>query len=122
LTAEARDPAPVRDPLDAVPVVPDEVRAGTLGSGLLLERHVAPEGAVGAFAERTLGLRWTRRFELDELGKAYFEAIDGSRTLAEVARELSERRGLELEESRRAVRTFTETLVARGLLALRLDG
>ena len=76
---------------------------------------------MGAFVERTLGLRRTRRFELDELGKAYFQAIDGTRTLAEIARELGRQRALEPEAGRVAVRRFTETLVSRGLLALRLD-
>lgn len=122
MTEAPRADAPVRDPLDAVPVVPAEVRFEAFGDGLLLERRVAAAGRLGGFVERTLGLRMSRRFELDALGKAYFEAIDGSRTLAEVASELAERRGLSPDEGRRAVRAFTETLVARGLLALRLDG
>lgn len=121
-TGDAGADAAVRDPFDAVPVVPVDVRSTAYGRGLLLERWIAPEGRVGAFVERTLGLRRTRRFELDALGKAYFEAVDGTRTLAAIARELGQRRGLELDEGRRAVRSFTETLVSRGLLALRLDG
>lgn len=114
--------ASMRRPLDAVPVVPADVRSAPLGTGLLLERRVAAQGRLGAFLEQTLGLRRTRRFELDALGKAYFEAVDGSRTLAEIARRLSEASGVSAGEGRRAVRAFTETLVARGLLALRLDG
>ena len=112
---EDLEPAPVRDPLDAVPVVPAEVRSAPLGKGLLLERRVTAGSALGAFVERTLGLRRTRRFELDELGRAYFQAVDGSRSLAEIALELSERRGLAPDDGRHAVRTFTKTLVARGL-------
>jgi hypothetical protein len=112
----------VRDPLDAVPVVPPEVRSAPIPNGLLLERRVPAEGRLGSFVERTLGLRRTRRFELDALGMAYFQAIDGSRTLAQIARQLGRERGLDAEEGRRAVRSFTETLVARGLVALRLDG
>jgi hypothetical protein len=117
-----RDAAPMRDPLDAVPVVPAEVRSSPLGNGIQLERRVPAEGLIGSFVERTLGVRRTRRFELDAVGTAYFQAIDGSRTLAEIARELGTRRGLDADEGRRAVRAFTETLVARGLVALRLDG
>lgn len=111
-----------RDPLDAVPVVPAEVCSAPYRAGLLLERRVPAGSRLGAFVERALGLRRTRRFELDELGRAYFEAVDGSRTLSEIAGRLGEERGLEPEESRRAVQSFTETLVSRGLLALRLDG
>jgi hypothetical protein len=123
LTArDFRDAAPVRDPLDAVPVVPAEVRSVPLRHGLLLERRVPAEGPIGSFVERTLGVRRTRRFELDALGMAYFQAIDGSRTLAQIAQELGARRGLDADEGRRAVRAFTETLLARGLVALRLDG
>jgi hypothetical protein len=121
-TGNVRADAVVRDPFEAVPVVPVDVRSTAYGRGLLLERRLAAEWRVGAFVERTLGLRRTRRFELDELGKAYFEAVDGKRTLAAIARELGKRRGLALDEGRRAVRAFTETLVSRGLLALRLDG
>jgi hypothetical protein len=117
-----RAEAVLRDPLDAVPVVPVDVRSTAHGRGLVLERRIAAEGRVGALVERTLGLRRTRRFELDELGKAYFEAVDGTRTLAAIARELAKQRGLELDEGQRAVRAFTQTLVSRGLLALRLDG
>jgi hypothetical protein len=111
-----------RDPLDAVPVVPTDVRSAPLPNGLLLERRVPAEGRVGAFVERSLGLRRTRRFELDELGAAYFRAIDGTRSLSDIARELAERRGLGVEEGSRAVRAFTEALVARGLVALRIHG
>jgi hypothetical protein len=121
-TPDTRILAASRDPLDAVPVVPADVRAERHGSGLLLERRVAAEGRFGSFVERTLGLRRTRRFELDELGRSFFQAVDGARTLLEIAGRLQEQRGLDPEESRRAVRAFTETLVSRGLLALRLDG
>ena len=117
----ARNGAPARDPLDAIPVVPDDVRRAPHGRGLLLERRVRAGGRIGTFVERTLELERTRRFELDELGKAYFYAVDGSRTLGEIALELAEAHGLEPEEGRRAVRAFTATLVSRGLLALRLD-
>jgi hypothetical protein len=114
--------APTRDPFDAVPVVPSGVRAEPVKHGLVLERRVNAEGRLGALVERALWLRRTRRYELDSLGRAYFEAVDGVRTLGVIARELGELRGLEPEEGRRAVRAFTETLVSRGLLALRLDG
>jgi hypothetical protein len=121
-SVDTRNDAAARDPLEAVPVIPADVRAAPHGRGLLLERRVGAGGRLGAFVERTLGLRRTRRFELDELGKAYFEAVDGARTLAQIARTLANARGVEPEEGRRAVRAFTATLVSRGLLALRLDG
>lgn len=121
-SARSCEGASARDPLDAIPVVPSDVRSSRRGRGLLLERRVRAGGRVGAFVERTLKLERTRRFELDELGKTYFDAVDGSRTLGEIALQLAETHGLEPEEGRRAVRAFTATLVSRGLLALRLDG
>ena len=113
---------PVRDPLAAVPVVPDGVRATKIGDGLLLERRLTPSGPVRTFVERTFGLRRERRFELDHVGTDFYAAIDGTRTLADIETELRARHALSAEDGRKAVTAFTKALLERELVLLRLDG
>ena len=113
---------PARDPLSAVPVVPDGVRATRVGDGLLLERRLSPDGPVRSFVERTFGLRRELRFELDRIGADFYAAIDGARTLGEIEAELRARHDLSTEDGRKAVTEFTKALLERELVLLRLDG
>jgi len=114
--------SPTRDPLSAVPVVPDGVRTTPVGDGLLLERRLRPSGPVRTFVERTFGLRRERRFELDRIGADFYAAIDGTRTLGDIEAELRERHALSAEDGQKAVTEFTKALLERELVLLRLDG
>jgi len=121
LTIQPNEPA-ARDPLSAVPVVPDGVRATRVGEGLLLERRLAPSGPVRTFVERTFGLRRELRFELDRIGADFYAAIDGTRTLGDIEADLRARHALSTEDGRKAVTEFTKALLERELVLLRLDG
>jgi len=121
LTTRASTP-PARDPLSAVPVVPDGVHATPIGDGLLLERRLTPSGPVRTFVERTFGLRRHRRFELDRVGADFYAAIDGTRTLGDIEAALRARHALSIEDGRKAVTAFTKALLERELVLLRLDG
>ena len=110
-----------RDPLSAVPVVPDGVIVTPTATGLLLERPASRSGRLGRFVERKFGVARRRSFELDRAGAEFFRAIDGTRTLAELERKLRESHDMTPDQGREAVTAFTKLLLERGLILLRLD-
>jgi len=123
-TAAAATPVAGRqadyDPLDATPVVPSGVEAAIGRQALAQLRRPLPEQkGLGGWVNRTLGGRQVR-VNLDERGTAFWQLIDGERTLAHIERELRRRYNLGAQESRTAVVAFTKMLMQRGLVALRM--
>jgi len=108
------------DPLAAVPVIPPGVESADAPGGLVLCR-TPPAAGVLSFLERRFGWTRTRTFELDRAGAAFFRAIDGTRSLREIAQRLARELGLDPTEGRSRVLAFTKELMARGLIALRLN-
>lgn len=113
--------APARRPeaelLGAVPVVCDHVSCAAHANGCTLRRRLPAAGRLEAWLRR-IGFVNERAFELDAVGANFFQAIDGRRDLAAIEAILRERYGFSEAESRRAVLTFTEGLMARGLVAV----
>jgi hypothetical protein len=103
--------------LAAVPVVTDYVKRTARSGGCTLRRRLPASGRIAHFLER-LGLTREHGFELDAVGTDFFDAIDGTRDLFSIEALLRARHGFSEPDSRRAVITFTEALVARGLIAL----
>jgi hypothetical protein len=108
---------PERELLAAVPVVTDYVTRLARSDGCTLRRRIPAPGRITRFLER-FGLTKEHAFELDAVGTDFFDAIDGTRDLCAIEAILRSRHGFNQQDSRRAVITFTEALMARGLIAL----
>jgi hypothetical protein len=116
-----RSPKTPYDPLAATPVVPPGVEA-VVDRALCVQirRPLRPQKGFGGWVNRKMGFHRDVRVNLDEHGTAYWQQIDGSRTLADIERELRRRFNLGADECRAAVVKFTKMLMLRGLVALRM--
>ena len=121
-TAPAASQGPVRDPLDAVPLLTPGVQSKAANLGhlqLYLEQRQRP--GLEGWLNRTLRLRRPIRVNLDPAGSAYWQLIDGERDLHAITHTLGEQLGLEPDAARQAVIAFTRDLMLRGLIHLRLQ-
>lgn len=111
------------DPFAAIPVVPKDARREPSESpgGLRLVRVQEPAGALSRFFAQRLNWKRERAFELDSLGARFYDQIDGSRSLGDIAQTLRKELNLEEAAVRRAIAEFTATLMRRGLVYLRVD-
>ena len=88
---------------------------------LYLRLPVAPRNPVSRALDRKGGLKRHRQFDLDPVGRAYWELCDGKRTLAQIADGLRRRYGWKTRESRDATLQYTITLTQRELIFLDLS-
>jgi hypothetical protein len=108
-----------RDPLDAVPVAPPDVRArSTPDGGLDLSRQVVPGNRFQAWMGRRLRHDFVLRARLDARGAAFWTLVDGRRTVREVAAALAQREELDEAACRQAVVRYVADLMRRGWLGL----
>lgn len=113
---------PIEDPLAVVPIVPDNVEQRRDERGLLhLRLHVQLAGFRRRLA-RWLGYDYSRRFELDEAGTAFYQLVDGRRSLREIIAALAERGGCGADRRslERAAVLYTKTLMTRSMLVLKV--
>ncbi len=88
---------------------------------LYLRLPVAPRNPVSRALDRKGGLKRHRQFDLDPVGRAYWELCDGKRTLAQIADGLRRRYGWKTQQSRDATLQYTITLTQRELIFLDLS-
>jgi hypothetical protein len=110
-------------PLDAVPVIPEEVEheVDNLSRVLIRRPRPYPKGWRGRLSRR-MRLRHDVRISLDERGSFFWNLIDGHRPLRDIARQLRREYSLGDQESRDATVKFTQTLMLRGAICLMLPG
>lgn len=108
--AMTRDRAMAARPVQ-VPPLATEARNGKLYVTLAYER---PRW------QRLLGAdsRCSRAYGLDAYGREVYEACDGRRTVAAIARCFAEAHALGVAEAEAAVTTFLQTLMSRGLVGM----
>jgi len=108
-------------PLDAIPVIPQEVEFGVDGSARVqVRRPLDPPD--GWRARLAVWFRFKRevRINLDERGSSFWNLIDGRRPLKEIARKMRRQFGLNSGDSREVTVKFTQLLMRRGLIYLQL--
>ena len=106
------------DPFVAIPAIAEGVQARKDSLGLLqIRAERPPKGPLARLAAR-LGLRRSVRVNLDEYGTLFWEGIDGSRSLAEIARIVCEQTKQDAAECNKAILLFTRLLMLRGLIYL----
>jgi len=109
------------DPLDAVPIVRDNVEVATDRGGLTQLRYVAPpRSGVRAFLSGRLKLVKALRVNLDERGTAFWRLIDGRRDLHVISRQIGEQFGLDRKQARDATIAFIRELMLRGMIQLKV--
>ncbi len=113
---------PARHPLDAVPLPAAGVTVDEPAPGAFILWRAIGLPAHGVFGRIGRRLGWQRviRVEMDATGREYWRLVDGERSLAAIAELMQSRFGWSVEQSRRAVATFTRDLMLRGLIRLRL--
>jgi len=112
---------PVRDPLDAVPLVAEGVEAREGQGGLVqLKRTWRPVRGMRGLLAKALKYEHSSRLDLDALGSAYWRLVDGRRTLRQVAAALARESSRTEAECRKATIQFTRSLVLRHFANLQL--
>lgn len=94
---------------------PVEVEAAGTGIVFVLEKEL---GWVSEKLRSLLGASDEVRVRLDEKGRAVWERIDGTRTVAEIAGELEERFGDEVDPALARTWTFVQLLARRGIVEI----
>jgi hypothetical protein len=110
-------------PLDAVPVIPEEVEHAVDNRSQVQIRRPRPqpEGWRGCLTRR-MRFRGDFRLNLDERGSFFWNQIDGRRSLREIALQLRQEYSLGDEESWDTTVKFTQTLMLRGVICLMVPG
>lgn len=104
----------------AVPVPAPFVDAKADARGHLhLRFEPPPKPGMASWMARRFKIRPRVRYELDEGGTRFWQAIDGKRPLADIAAQLEEPLGLSRDNARRAAALFTYDLMCRNLLLLK---
>lgn len=111
-----------RESLDGVAVVCHGVQAVREGGRLLLVRPPPPRPPprFRLFAFR-LSLP-EKRVALDDLGAEVFDAIDGRRSVRQIAEAFATRHGVNRREAQLSVAAFLRLLMQRGLVAVAVGG
>lgn len=110
-----------RDPLAAVPLRPEGVELRRDSAGLIHLRRQEPVGRWKAAAARWLGHDYSRKLALDATGTAFYEAVDGTATLRQIADHLAAATGEPAGEVTAAVVAFVRSLMSRRMLDLRIS-
>lgn len=111
-----RKPLPSREALlRAVPLKNTLLRETPTPNGLRLT------GQVNSSWRRLLGAKPEKTFELDSLGAAVWNSLDGRRTVEDLIRHFAADKRVNLREAEVAVLAFLRTLLRRGLVALAAD-
>lgn len=103
--------------LDAKPVRLFDVTPERVADGRWrLTVPVSPKAWMTFLVRRPVGL--TKTFELDDIGKAVWDACDGDTSVRAVITELAARYSLNLREIEVATLAFLKTLVQKGLVGI----
>lgn len=111
---------PDRDPLDAIPMLPEHTEVmRDKSTGLQVRRRLIQKSKLIRSFEKIIGPRW-RRLHLDERGAAYYRQVDGQRSLREIATNMAEELAVDADQTEEAVLLFTRDLMLRGMIVLDL--
>ncbi len=88
---------------------------------LYLRLKLAARNPLAKVIERGTGWKRFRQFDLDPVGREFWELCDGRRDLGRIEKLLRDRHGWDKDECRHAVVTYTMTLTRRQLLYLDLS-
>jgi hypothetical protein len=108
--------------LNYVPVKNDEIREERLESAeVIIGYPVTIRPFFSVLAKRFSGLTETvriRKLQLDQLGTAVWDLIDGKRSVQQIIKAFAETHQLQLREAEVAVTQFIRELGRRGLIGL----
>src|SRR6056297_2430225 len=113
---------PGYDPLAAIPRVNQDVEFHADSKGTIqIRRRLAPRGKIKPWIEKHFGLRKMVRVNLDEHGSAFWNLIDGKRSLNQIELTLRKKWNMDKKQSKTAVMEFTKMLMRRTLINLSID-
>ncbi len=111
----------VQDPLDVIPVVPLNVETKKNENGLLhLRAHIPLKKWQKKIAD-FLRYDYTKVLQLDEMGTAFYERVDGIRSIRQIAREMALIFKADVSSMEDAAIKFTKMLMERSMLVLKLE-
>ena len=100
------------------PVV--EAKADEETGKLYLRYPIIPPSSFERWISGKMGWQRYRRFDLDEMGKKFWELLDGHRKLLEIEQIMREEFKWEQNKGREGVLAYTMTLMRRHLISLDL--
>ena len=113
--------SPAHDPLAAIPEVPEGVELIRTRKGdLCLQRPLPEKRRLSGWIMRTFGWRKDIRIALDEPGAFFIEQADGSNDLQTIAEAMQRKFSWQPDQARKAIVEYTQQLMRRGLIGLRL--
>ncbi len=101
------------------PVVEEKVDPET--EKLYLRIEVAPRNPLSRAIQRKTAWKRYRQFDLDPVGREFWELCNGCRTLATIEKALRRNHGWTPQDCRQAVVQYTMALTQRNLLLLDLS-
>ncbi len=114
-------PSSAHDPLAAIPEIPAGVELVRTRKGdLCLQRALPEKRRLSGWVTRTFGWRKDIRIALDDPGAFFIEQATGSNDLETIAEAMQRKFAWKPDQAREAVIEFTQQLMRRGLIGLRL--
>jgi hypothetical protein len=111
----------VQDPLEVIPLVPDNVEKKNDENGTLQIRIKVPLKSWQKKIVDFLKYDYSKVVALDKMGSAFYERVDGTRSLRQIAKELAALFNTSLAEMEKSVTNFTKILMERSMLVLKLE-
>ncbi|MBI2437632.1 MAG: PqqD family protein [Lentisphaerae bacterium] len=110
----------IRDPLAVIPLTPENVEQKRSSAGTIHLRARVPLKGLRKRVADWLGYEYTKTVALDELGSAFYEQVDGQRSLREIAEAMLKASGRGPRELEEHIVLFTRLLMARNMLVLKV--
>ena len=110
-----------RDPLLAVPVVPEHVERREGPDGLIYLRSQPTVKSSKDKIMMALKQDYSRKVELDELGSICYKMIDGKNNIKKIAKAIAKETKQTQHEANMQVITFFRQLMLKNLVALKIE-
>ena len=112
---------PLRDPLLAVPIVPDHVEQREGPNGLVYLRSQPTVKSSKDKIILALKQDYSRKVELDELGSTCYKMVNGKNNLKQIAKAIAKETKQSQHEANIQVLTFFRQLMLKNLVALKIE-
>jgi len=112
---------PIRDPLLAVPIIPEHVEMRYDDYGVIHLRSMPTAKSLNDNLRRILRQDYSRKVELDEHGTFCYRLIDGKHNLRYIAEQFAKMTGQDQHTANMQIIMFFKELMKKNLVALRID-
>lgn len=108
----------IRNPLNAIPLKPDNVESKIDDDGCIHLKMTPPLGPFKRKIAKWMRHEYSAKMTLDEYGSFFYSLVDGHKTLSFIVDAMAKKLGKSQKEMAPIVVTFTKSLMTRNMLAL----